>query len=75
VGQCKYLPLTTPGGGILNDPLATRLGENHFWLSIADRDIHQVDYGIVEDCRVFIPALVERLKILESHAGGVDHVI
>ena len=40
VGQCKYLPLTTPGGGILNDPVATRLGENHFWLSIADRDIH-----------------------------------
>ena len=65
-----------PGGGILNDPVATRLGENHFWLSIADRDYHQVDYGIVEDCRVFIPALVERIKkIPESHAEGVDHVI
>lgn len=35
----------------------------------------QVDYGIVEDCRVFIPALVERIKNLESHAGGVDHDI
>ena len=35
----------------------------------------QVDYGIVEDCRVFIPALVESLKNLDSHAGGVDHVI
>ena len=35
----------------------------------------QVDYGIVEDCRVFIPALVERLKNLGSHAGRVDHVI
>jgi aminomethyltransferase len=40
IGQCKYIPLTTPDGGILNDPVATRLGENHFWLSIADRDIH-----------------------------------
>jgi aminomethyltransferase len=40
IGQCKYLPLTTPGGGILNDPVCSRLGENHFWLSIADRDIH-----------------------------------
>ena len=40
IGQCKYVPLTTPEGGILNDPIATRVGENHFWLSIADRDIH-----------------------------------
>jgi aminomethyltransferase len=39
VGQCKYTPLTTQDGGILNDPVVSRLGENHFWLSIADRDI------------------------------------
>jgi aminomethyltransferase len=39
VGQCKYAALTTEDGGILNDPVALRLGENHFWLSIADRDI------------------------------------
>jgi glycine cleavage system aminomethyltransferase T len=40
IGQCKYIPLTTPAGGILNDPVCSRLAENHFWLSIADRDIH-----------------------------------
>ena len=39
VGQCKYTPLTTQDGGILNDPVVSRLGENHFWLSIADRDV------------------------------------
>jgi glycine cleavage system aminomethyltransferase T len=39
VGQCKYTALTTQDGGILNDPVALRLGENHFWLSIADRDV------------------------------------
>jgi len=39
VGQCKYVVLTTEDGGILNDPVALRLGENHFWLSIADRDV------------------------------------
>jgi aminomethyltransferase len=39
VGQCKYTVLTTQDGGILNDPVALRLGENHFWLSIADRDV------------------------------------
>ena len=39
IGQCYYLPLTTAEGGILNDPVALRLGENHFWLSVADREI------------------------------------
>ena len=39
IGQCKYIALTTEDGGILNDPVALRLGENHFWLSVADRDV------------------------------------
>jgi aminomethyltransferase len=39
IGQCKYVVLTTEDGGILNDPVALRLGENHFWLSVADRDV------------------------------------
>jgi aminomethyltransferase len=38
-GQCKYIALTTHDGGILNDPVALRLGDSHFWLSIADRDV------------------------------------
>lgn len=39
VGQCKYVFLCDDDGGILNDPVLLRLGENHFWLSLADSDI------------------------------------
>ena len=39
VGQCKYVFITGEDGGILNDPVLLRLGENHFWLSLADSDI------------------------------------
>ena len=39
VGQCKYVLITNAQGGILNDPVLLRLGENHFWLSLADSDI------------------------------------
>ena len=39
VGQCYYVPLTNADGGIINDPVALRLGENHFWLSVADREV------------------------------------
>ena len=33
VGQCKYAFITDERGGIINDPVLLRLGENHFWLS------------------------------------------
>ena len=39
VGQCKYVLITNADGGILNDPIMLRLGENHFWFSLADNDI------------------------------------
>ncbi len=39
IGQCKYVIITNQDGGILNDPVLLRLGENHFWLSLADNDI------------------------------------
>jgi len=39
VGQCKYVFVTAPDGGIINDPVLLRLGENHFWISVADSDV------------------------------------
>ena len=39
IGQCKYILITNADGGILNDPILLRLGENHFWISLADSDI------------------------------------
>ena len=39
VGQCKYILITNAEGGLLNDPVLLRLGENHFWISLADSDI------------------------------------
>ena len=39
IGQCKYVLITNNEGGLLNDPILLRLGENHFWLSLGDSDI------------------------------------
>lgn len=39
VGQCRYVLLTNAEGGIINDPILLRLGENHFWFSLADSDV------------------------------------
>jgi glycine cleavage system aminomethyltransferase T len=39
VGQCKFALNTDVDGGIINNPVWLRLGENHFWLSVADGDV------------------------------------
>jgi aminomethyltransferase len=39
VGQAMYVPLVDENGGMINDPIALRLEENRFWLSLADSDV------------------------------------
>jgi glycine cleavage system aminomethyltransferase T len=39
VGQCKFALITDEDGGIVNNPVLLRLGDNHFWLSVADGDV------------------------------------
>ena len=39
IGQGKYVVITADDGGIVNDPVLLRLGENHFWLALADSDV------------------------------------
>jgi glycine cleavage system aminomethyltransferase T len=39
VGQGKYVLITAPDGGILNDPVMLRLADDVFWFALADSDI------------------------------------
>jgi aminomethyltransferase len=39
VGQCKYVVICDQHGGVVNDPILLKLGQNHFWLSMADSDL------------------------------------
>ena len=39
VRQAKYVFVTAPDGGIINDPVLLRLEANRFWLSLADSDV------------------------------------
>jgi aminomethyltransferase len=46
VNQCKYVFVTAPDGGILNDPVLLRVEEDEFWLSLADSDVNLYALGI-----------------------------
>jgi len=49
VGQGKYVLITAADGGIINDPVLLRLGENHFWLALADSDVLLWARGVALD--------------------------
>ena len=38
VGQGKYVLITAEDGGIVNEPVLLRLGENRWWLALSDSD-------------------------------------
>jgi glycine cleavage system aminomethyltransferase T len=46
VGQAKYAPIIAPDGGIINDPVLLRRGQNTFWLCLADSDAHLYALGV-----------------------------
>jgi glycine cleavage system aminomethyltransferase T len=49
VGQGKYVVITAEDGGIINDPVLLRLGENHFWLALADSDVLLWARGVAQN--------------------------
>ena len=65
VGQCKYVFVTAPDGGIINDPVLLRLGEDHFWLSLADSDVLLWALGVAHGARVDV-------TIREADVGPVQ---
>ncbi len=46
VGECRYAILTSRRGGIVNDPVLLRLGEDRFWLALADSDAFLYAKGV-----------------------------
>jgi glycine cleavage system aminomethyltransferase T len=46
VGQAKYVLITSPDGGIVNDPVMLRLDENTFWFALADSDVYLYALGL-----------------------------
>ena len=57
--QCFYIPMVDEHGGMLNDPVAVKLGQDRYWLSISDSDMLYYCKGLAAgfalDVRVFEP--------------------
>ena len=61
VGQAKYVLLCAADGGILNDPVMTRMDENRFWFALASSDALFYAKGLADRMGL-------RVKIREAEA-------
>ncbi|MDG2473903.1 MAG: dimethylsulfoniopropionate demethylase [Paracoccaceae bacterium] len=46
--QCFYIPMIDKNGGMLNDPVAIKIGINEYWVSIADSDYLLYILGVAD---------------------------
>jgi len=73
-GQCYYVPIVDETGGMLNDPVAVKLADDRWWVSIADSDlllwIKGIAYGYRLDVLVDEPD-VSPLGVQGPHADDV----
>ncbi|QBY00678.1 dimethylsulfoniopropionate demethylase [Rhodophyticola sp. CCM32] len=51
-GQCYYVPIVDETGGMLNDPVAVKLAEDRWWISIADSDLLLWAKGVAQGFRL-----------------------
>ena len=51
-GRCFYVPIVDETGGMLNDPVAVKLAEDRWWISIADSDLMFWVKGIANGYRL-----------------------
>ena len=51
-GRCFYVPIVDETGGMLNDPVAVKLSDDRWWISIADSDLLYWVKGIANGYRL-----------------------
>ena len=51
-GQCFYVPIVDETGGMLNDPVAVKLAEDRWWISIADSGLRYWVKGLAYGFRL-----------------------
>jgi aminomethyltransferase len=62
VGQAKYVLLCAADGGILNDPVMTRMSEDRFWFALASSDALFYAKGLADSMRLDV-----QVREAESH--------
>jgi glycine cleavage system aminomethyltransferase T len=75
VGQGKYIVITAQDGGIINDPVLLRLGQNHFWLALADSDVLLWAKGVAAHSGMKVEITEPDVSPLQIQGPGAKEVM
>src|SRR5262245_36588102 len=75
VGQGRYVVITSKNGGIVNDPVLLRLGENHFWLALADSDVLLWAQGVAVHSGMKVEITEPDVSPLQVQGPKAKHVL
>jgi len=75
VGQGKYVAITAHDGGVINDPVLLRLGENHFWLALADSDVLLWARAIAMEAGLRVEIREPDVSPLQIQGPAAKHVV
>ncbi len=75
VGQGKYVIISDEQGGIINDPVLLRLGENHFWLAAADSDVLLWAKGVAYNSGMDVEITEPDVSPLQIQGPKSKHVV
>ena len=53
IGRCYYAPLIDEQGKMINDPIILKLGEDKWWISLADSDVGLYAKGLASGCLLY----------------------
>ncbi len=73
--QCAYVPIVDGRGGMLNDPVLTRLGPDRFWLALADGDAGQYLKGLAAASRCAVDIFEPDVWIVAIQGPRADALI
>ncbi|MCH2329706.1 MAG: dimethylsulfoniopropionate demethylase, partial [Rhodobacterales bacterium] len=75
IGDCYYLPIIDENAGIINDPVMLKIGEDKFWLSVADSDVLLYAKGIALGSKMDVTVSEPDVSPLAIQGPKAEHLI
>ena len=75
IGDCYYLPIIDENAGIINDPVMLKIGEDKFWLSVADSDVLLYAKGIALGSKMDVKVSEPDVSPLAIQGPKAEHLI
>lgn len=73
--QCFYIPMVDETGGMLNDPILLKLGDQRFWVSLSDSDMIYYYKGLANGLKLNVQVFEPDVSPLAVQGPKADALV